>query len=306
MLPTILITGGAGYIGKILYWYLRSDQNHLIATTDTQPSRRGLSGNNHYHECDLMDVNAVNALFAKVCPTIVVHLAGKTTVGGVSDDNVIMLNNVMVAMDKHSLNQKHLILAGSAAEYGNVLNGMPAAIERTRLVPLDPYARSKVECFEALMAFRHRLTTTVLRFSNVYGPMQQGRVIPSMIDAVNRGTPVKLNGLGAAVRQFVYIDDVCNAILRVIRTTAVGVFNIGGAQEINMKTLADMVAVAVHEHQMRSGRTPTPVVYNLSHDDPGAFRVVIDSGYAQERLKWYPQTTLYDGLARTVLAQLGT
>lgn len=306
---TILLTGAAGFIGEH-FAALRSYFPKVgeLVGVDKNPQPPTSLDTSSYMCVDLTSFKEVRDLFQKVRPATVVHLAGASRVGEKSDVNLDILSNLFRAtdvLDQHT----HYVLAGSAAEYGELPDKNEPWREEDHLYGVDQYAVSKVDCCNAAKEWEKTslIQTTWLRFANVYGPGQDPEklyhFVPSVIDQVFRGKPVRLNSRGLPRRQFVYVDDISRALWLAVVGQKSGVFNLGGV-ELSMLQAAHVITTAVHDYLLRQGRMPIPVEFDLRPDGGGAMRVAIDSTKAISGLGWTPLVGLYEGMRRTVISRL--
>lgn len=304
---SILLTGAAGFIGQHFaasqHFLQKRVGDKLVCVDKLVEPPEGLDSG-EYVTTDLTSVNAVVDLIKQVRPLTVVHLAGATKVGESGDLNTAILSNLFHAILETNI-QPQVVLAGSAAEYGDTPEGAPAPKEGAPLQPKDPYARSKVICSTMAERFAEtsRCPVTVARFANVYGPGQVGRFVPLVINAVFKGEPVVLHAMGMPRRQFVYVQDICRALWAVVEQRVSGVFNFGG-DELSAKEVSYIVGTAVHDLMLRRSIMPKPIAFDLRLDGGGAMRVVVDSTKAFSEISWTPRVNIYDGMRRTAADQL--
>jgi len=143
---------------------------------------------------------------------------------------------------------------------------------------------------------QHRLPIKVARIFNTYGPRMgtdDGRVVSNFIVQALRGEPITIYGDGSQTRSFCYVDDLVDALVRLMGTSAevVGPMNLGNQGEITVKGLAEMV-VSMTKSKSTIAYRPLP------NDDPT--RRCPDITMARERLGWAPKVPLEEGLRRTI------
>jgi UDP-glucuronate decarboxylase len=143
---------------------------------------------------------------------------------------------------------------------------------------------------------QHRLEIKVARIFNTYGPRMgtdDGRVVSNFIVQALRGDPITIYGDGSQTRSFCYVDDLVEALIRLMGTPSdfVGPMNLGNQAEISVKKLAEMV--------ISMTKSKSQIVHrNLPNDDPT--RRCPDLSLARERLGWAPKVPLEEGLQRTI------
>ena len=307
----LMLTGAAGFVGRhfpaAVTGFMRSDS---LLCVDKAPRPEWVTPLHNYLRCDLTDVNSVEPIIADFKPSTIVHLAAQSEVGHSSDVNVIMLEVLTAALRRHvrSDYKPHLIVAGSAAEYGMLHDNDEPPTENSKLRPIDPYAVSKAICSDMALKFGALAScpVTVTRFSNIYGPHQINRLVPYVLDAAIAGRPITLAGKGLPKRQFVFINDVCAALWAIVKDkSATGVFNIGANPEYTTVQVAQAVVTAVHDYQLLHGMMPIPTVFDLLPEGGGAMRVAVNFARAIYKLKWTPRIDFYAGVKRTVAQAMG-
>lgn len=140
----------------------------------------------------------------------------------------------------------------------------------------------------------HRVDVRISRTFNTYGPrmrINDGRAVPAFFAAALKGEPLPVQGDGSQTRSLCYVDDQVEGLLRLLLSDYVGPVNIGNADEVTILELAQAVQDAV-------GRHPGVAFIPRAQDDPSQRRP--DNSLAERVLRWTPQVSLADGLARTV------
>jgi len=229
----ILITGTAGFIGFHLTKHLLEQGHHVIGLDNMNPyydirlKEDRLSQLSHPHfqfqPCDLADQDAVMGLFSNCKPKIVIHLAAQAGVrhsidnpSAYMDSNMTGFFNILEAARHHNIN--HLIYASSSSVYG-ASTDYPFSEKQPVNHPVSFYAATKKanEAMAHSYAHLYGLPCTGLRFFTVYGPW--GR--PDMAywrftDRIMKGEPIQVFGEGKMSRDFTYIDDIIDGIIRLI------------------------------------------------------------------------------------------
>ncbi len=184
-----------------------------------------------------------------------------------------------------------VLLSSGGAVYGRP--GFPPFKEWSEPHPANAYGAFKLEQ-ERILAASHE-TATVARIANAYGPGQTGRrgqgVLGLWMRAVREGRPVVVHGDGEVERDYVYVDDVADAIARVVeRPDAPAVLNIGSGVPTHLSVLLDLLEYVVGPERVRVEHRPARGVDPVS--------TWLDVTLAREALNWEPSTALADGIAR--------
>jgi len=274
----VLLLGGAGFIGSALASRLRQEG---VLTY--------LLGRNHLDEFE--------GLLPR-CRTIV-HLASSTTPGASASQPHLELANVELTVRLLQLlqnqSQIHLIFFSS----GGTVYGNPKRLpvrEDARIAPLSYHGAGKAAqemFFEA--ARRHGHAVTILRPSNAYGPGQSLRagfgLIRTLLEHAYRGTTLEIWGDGEQVRDYIYIDDIVEATVRLIaRPTDSDTYNLGSGDGYSIKQVKDAVEAATGK---KVGVNYRPARGGDVH------RIVLDNRRMRDLLGWQPAVTLEDGIRRT-------
>jgi UDP-glucose 4-epimerase len=244
-----LVTGGAGFIGSHLVRALleRGDQVRVLDNLSTGRRENLTDLDITLIEGDIRDLNTVRQAVSGI--NQIYHLAALISVQASLEDPLdcyaVNLNGSLnVLWAAHQVGASRVVLASSAAVYGDIDKRVD---ESVKTYPLSPYASSKLAMEQAaqLFATTSSLPTVSLRCFNVYGPHQSpdspyAAVIPIFIHEMLEGRPPIIHGDGAQTRDFVFVEDVVQALLLAAETgEAVGdAFNIGGGAAITILDLA--------------------------------------------------------------------
>lgn len=249
----ILVTGGAGFIGKHLVKFL-IEKGHLVTIFDNFSNSEKNSVAFHVNmgakiiEGDITKfediINAING------HDIVIHLAAKISVEESIKNpsetfhiNVDGTKNVLVACEKTHV--KKLIVASSAAVYGESLPNVRLT-EDSKIDPISPYGESKVMMEREIGNFiaKHNINCVILRFFNIYGVGQSPEyagVITKFIKRIIENKPLEIFGDGMQTRDFVSIKDVIDSIYDAIENGKNGTYNIASGKIITIKELAEFM-----------------------------------------------------------------
>ena len=249
MTQRVLVTGGAGFIGANLVRMLLADgkQVRVLDTLEIcgDTLLTGLSVD--LHQGDILDTSAVAAACEQV--DTVVHLAAQTGVQGSIEDphrdrevNVTGTLNLLEAAREHQI--PRFIFSSSNAPLGRQ---PPPASENKAPLPMSPYGASKLAGEGYCLAYHGSwgLGTVVLRFANVYGPYSahKGSVVAKFMQRIQAGQAIQIDGDGSQTRDFIYVEDLCKAVLAAMDGKAVGeVFQIATGVETSISTLTESLS----------------------------------------------------------------
>lgn len=297
----VLVTGGAGFIGShVVDGLVRS--GYSVRVLDDLSSGRldniGLhvtGGAVEFFEGDVRDRGLVERLVGEV--DAVVHLAAVVSVpfsvenpSFTFDVNVNGTRNLVEACALSGVEK--FVFASSCAVYGEaqylpIDEGHPKC-------PMSPYASSKLEGERVCLGFAERSgkDVTALRFFNVYGPRQTSGeysgVITKFFDCAEKGESLVIYGDGSQTRDFVFVSDVVNAVLMLLRHERVeGVFNIGCGEAVSIRDLAGKVLELTGKDLC--------VVYKPPRTGDIPYSVA-DVSKARQAFGFRPQVSLDDGL----------
>jgi UDP-glucose 4-epimerase len=299
---TILVTGGAGFIGSHIVDRLLGAGHEVVVVDNLSTGQRALVNRAaRLHVCDIRGARLA-AVFADVGPEAVVHVAAQAAVPrSVADPifdasvNVIGTLGVLTAAQRVGVRRVVYIATGGAA-YGDT-DVLPTP-EDHPVRPESPYGVSKVaaeqylQCWSGLTG----VPSLTLRLANIYGPRQNPRgeagVVAIFAHRLVRGESCVINGDGEQTRDYVYVGDVADAVGRAIATPkATGIVNVGTGIATSVNDLYRRVAAA-------AGSTLAPT---HAPARPGEQRrSVLDAARAKTLLGWAPWTALDDGLKKTI------
>jgi nucleoside-diphosphate-sugar epimerase len=246
---TVLVTGGAGFIGSHLTRALlsRGDQVTVLDDFSTGTRENLVGAEVRVIEGDIRDPQAVATAMRGV--DIVFHHAALISVVESMQNppacyETNLMGSVHVLMAAHQAKARRVVMASSAAVYGE--SGGTVS-ETDPVTPISPYAASKMAMEQAGLLFSraYGLPTVSLRYFNVYGPRQRAdspyaAVIPIFIEQMLAGDPVTIHGDGQQRRDFVYVEDVvrANLLASELPPEQSGVFNVAGGRSVTVDQLA--------------------------------------------------------------------
>lgn len=309
---TLLVTGGAGFIGSnfIFYWIKNHPEDRVVCLDKLtyagnratlvpvleHPSFRFVQG-------DICDREAVDRLFGEERPQAVMNFAAESHVDrSIQDPGVFLQTNVLgtqVLLDAcraHGGVRFHQVSTDEV--YGDLPLDRPDLLftEDSPLRPSSPYSASKAGADLLTLAYGRTfgLPVTVSRCSNNYGPYQfPEKLIPRMIVRALAGKTLPVYGGGENVRDWLHVDDHCAALDAILQMGRAGeVYNIGGRSE---RTNLEIVGLICRRLEV----PPEQVVHvadRKGHDK----RYAIDSGKLSQQLGWRPQVPFEAGMEETI------
>jgi nucleoside-diphosphate-sugar epimerase len=294
MSESVLVTGASGFIGRALIALLVEDgyEVHAVRHMGKAPEIAGVT----WHRADLLEADSADAVIAVADPRHLVHLAWFSVPGRLwtSPDNLRWVEASLRLVRAFAANGgRRAVLAGSCAEY-DLRAGRCSETETPR-VPASFYGACKNALGEVLTAHSRQLgySAAWARIFFAYGPGERpGRLIPSVAEALIAGQPIDVTD-GTQKRDFLYVDDIASALLRLLSADVEGPVNVGSGKATAVKTVVSAVASAIGRPELvRFGARPR------ADDDPPL--VVADATRLRQQLGWSPAVGLEEGVARTV------
>lgn len=227
----IVVTGGAGFIGSNVADALLARGHEVLVVDDLSTGRRqNVPAKARFAQIDIRDSGAIREFFKEAKPDVVTHQAAQTSVA-VSvreperDAAINVIGSVNVLEACVAAGTKHFVFASTGgAIYGEIPDGQVAGLDWPP-APQSPYACSKFAVEQYLRAYRieHGIKSTILRYSNVYGPRQdphgEAGVVAIFSERLLRGQPIQINarletGDPGCIRDYVYVGQVVEANVR--------------------------------------------------------------------------------------------
>lgn len=312
MIKTIIVTGGAGFIGSnFIFHMLAKYPEYRIVCLDKLTYAGNLSTlksvlgrpNFRFEKIDICDRKAVDQLFEEEKPDAVVNFAAESHVDrSIENPGIFLQTNIIgtaVLMDacrKYDVQRYHQVSTDEV--YGDLPLDRPDLFftETTPIHTSSPYSSSKASADLLVLAY-HRtygLPVTISRCSNNYGPYHfPEKLIPLMIANALNDNPLPVYGKGENVRDWLYVEDHCKAIDLILHKGKVGeVYNVGGHNE--MKNI-DIVKLICKELG-KSEDLITYVADRKGHD----LRYAIDPTKIYNELGWLPETKFEEGIKKTI------
>lgn len=308
----VLLTGCAGFIGSHVLDRLLSEGHELIGVDNFDPfySRTLKAGNlanaeqiptNKFEllEADLADASTfqkLKFLIGEDSVDAIIHLAAKAGVRpsiqdpvGYQRANVIATQNLLEFAKEEGV--KQFVFASSSSVYG-VNPNVPWSEEDAVLLPISPYASTKVSCelLGHVYSKLYDLRFVGLRFFTVYGPRQRSDLaINKFVRLIAAGEPIPVFGDGSTRRDYTYIDDIVDGVLGALyyRNSSYEVINLGNDQTI---TLAEMITTLEEVLGKKA-------IINRQPQQPGDVpQTWANISKARELLAYNPKTSFFDGI----------
>ena len=320
-MKTLLVTGGAGFIGSnfVRYWLTSHPQDRVInldalTYAGNLENLRDIEANPQYRfvQGDICDRALVESLFEAEHIDTVVNFAAESHVDrSILGPEAFIRTNVHgtftlldVARQRWDGDQACRFLHVSTDEvYGSLGEQDPAFTETTPFAPNSPYSASKAASDHLVRAYHHTYGLPVLttNCSNNYGPYQfPEKLIPLVILNALENKPLPVYGDGLNIRDWLYVEDHCRAIDAVLQGGRLGeTYNIGGKNEIRNLDIVKTVCRILDEKV--PGNSPREELITFVKDRPGHDRrYAIDAAKIERELGWVPAHTFEEGIQETV------
>jgi dTDP-glucose 4,6-dehydratase len=324
---TILVTGGAGFIGAnfVLDWLAASDEPIInldkLTYAGNPETLASLQGDARHQlvQGDIGDAALVSRLLAEHKPRAVVNFAAESHVdrsihgpGEFIETNIVgtfrLLESVrgywsaLPDADKATFRFLHV---STDEVYGSLGKGDPAFAETNRYEPNSPYSASKAASDHLVRAWHHTYGLPVLttNCSNNYGPYHfPEKLIPLMIVNALAGKPLPVYGDGMQIRDWLFVKDHCSAIRRVLEAGQLGeTYNVGGWNEKPNIEIVNTVCQLLDELRPKADGTSYATQITYVTDRPGHDRrYAIDARKLERELGWKPAETFETGIRKTV------
>lgn len=307
---TIIVTGGAGFIGSnFIFYMMKNHPDYRIICLDKLTYAGSIytlepvmeNENFHFIKLDICDRAGVYALFAEEKPDIVVNFAAESHVDrSIEAPEVFLQTNIIgtsVLMDACRKNNVRFHQISTDEVYGDLpLDSHALFTEESQLNPSSPYSSSKASADLLVLAY-HRtygLPVTISRCSNNYGPYQfPEKLIPLMIIHALHDKPLPIYGEGLNVRDWLYVEDHCKAIDMILQDGKIGeVYNIGGHNEMRNIDIVKLIC--------RELGKPESLIEFVEDRKGHDLRYAIDNTKIQTTLGWQPEVKFEDGIKSTI------
>jgi dTDP-glucose 4,6-dehydratase len=308
----ILVTGGAGFIGaNFIFLQLKKHPKDFIICVDKLTYAGNLATlsivlkqpNFKFYKADISNRNEMNEIFLNEKPDMIVNFAAESHVDrSIHNPEVFLVTNVLGTQVLLDLAKKFQVKWFHQVSTDEVYGDLPLNrkdlffTESTPIHTSSPYSASKASADLLVQAYFHtyRLPVTISRCSNNYGPFHfPEKLIPLVISRALKNELIPIYGNGENVRDWLYVEDHCEAIDLIIRNGKIGeVYNIGGHNEKNNLE----VVKTILQHLNKPESLISFVTDRAGHDQ----RYAIDPTKINKELSWFPKTNFEDGIKLTI------
>ena len=324
---SILVTGGAGFIGSNFVHTWLAQHDEVLVNLDKLTyagnlrNLHALAGDRRHHfvQGDIGDTTLVSQLLATHQPRAVLHFAAEShvdrSIHGPMDfiqTNVVgtfqLLESVRAywaGLDDQAKQDFRFLHVSTDEVYGSLAPDAPAFSETNLYEPNSPYSASKAASDHLVRAWHHTYGLPVLttNCSNNYGPYHfPEKLIPLVIHNALAGKPLPIYGDGQQVRDWLYVEDHCKALMRVLQDGRLGeTYNVGGWNEKPNIEVVRTLCALLDELQPRPDGQSYASQMTFVKDRPGHDRrYAIDARKLERELAWRPLETFETGLRKTV------
>ena len=308
----IIVTGGLGFIGSNLIDFLIHKNYQVLNIDKVTYSSNFYNIREHkkskkykFLKCDIRDKKIKKVLF-KYKPIAIFNLAAETHVDRSIDNpenfiqsNIVGVYNLLECFKEYTkkFNSK-LIHISTDEVYGDILSGRSS--EKYPYQPSSPYAASKAASDHLVSSYirTYKIPAIVTNCSNNYGPKQHPeKLIPKLIYNILNNKPLPIYGRGINSREWIYVKDHCEALLKVFKKGKIGEFyNIGSNKNLNNLQVSREL-INISKKMIKIGKK---VKILFVKDRPGHdLRYALNSNKIKDRLGWYPKTNFRQGIKLT-------
>ena len=298
---TILVTGGAGFIGSHLVDKLvELNYKVIIINKFSNKKKKHVNPKAILYKINICDKEKVEQVFEKEKPDFVFHLAAQIDVqkaikNPTQDIAVNILGGLNILENCLKYKVEKIIFTSSAAVYGNY--GKVPIEEESLKKPINPYGVNKLS-FEKYLDYYHQVFQQKyisLRFSNAYGPRQykggECGVIGLFIDSVLNNKDLFINGDGKQTRDFIYVSDLVDALVLAVKSNFVGKLNVSTNKEINLLDLLSVIEKKANKK----------IKLKFRKEVPGDIkRSCLSNKKAKKELGWKPKVSIEEGVGSVI------
>lgn len=312
-IKTILVTGGAGFIGSTLIDKLLSDFPGInIINIDNfsdfynprikqKNIENHLKNKNYYlYKTDIENQSDLEKIFNKHKIDIVVHLAARAGVRPSIEDpisyvktNILGTVNILECIKKYQVPK--IVFASSSSVYGNsTANKFNEELKLNE--PISPYAATKLSCEQIIYTYSklYEIQAVLLRFFTVFGPRQRPDLaINKFTKLISNNQPIQMFGDGNTVRDYTYIDDIISGVISAIKydKTQYEIFNLGGGSPVSLKEMINSIEKAIGKKA---------IIEKLPMQAGDVDKTAADISKARQKLNFNPTTNFDNGIKKFI------
>ena len=311
----VLVTGGLGFIGSNLIELLLEQKYYVINIDKVNYSSnfyntKEFKQNKKYKflKCDIQNKKKITQILKKYKPVGIFNLAAETHVDRSIDgpknfinSNILGVFSLLECLKKYHKKNKNIKLIHISTDevYGDVLNGRSK--ETDSYNPSSPYAASKASSDHLVRAYirTYNLPAIITNCSNNYGPKQHPeKLIPKLIYNMLNNRPLPIYGKGKNSREWMYVTDHCEALIKIFRKGKLSNFyNIGSNTNLNNLMIVKKL-LSIAKNKIKTGKK---VKIEFVKDRPGHdLRYAINSNKIRKEIRWKPKININKGLEKTL------
>ena len=308
----VIVTGGLGFIGSNLIELLLK-KNFFVINIDCNTyssnyyNTKDYKKNYKFIKCNINNKKKIFNILSKYKPAAIFNLAAETHVDrsidnpkAFIDSNILGVFNLLEAFRKfHKKNKNSKLIHISTDEvYGDILKGR--SNENYSYKPSSPYSASKASSDHLVYSYfrTYKLPVIITNCSNNYGPKQHPeKLVPKLIYNILNNKPLPIYGKGKNSREWIYVKDHCEALIKVYQKGKVGEFyNIGSNKNLNnLEVCRNLINVS--KNLIKLGKK---VKISFVKDRPGHdMRYALNSNKIKKDLGWFPKTSFKEGIRLT-------
>jgi dTDP-glucose 4,6-dehydratase len=308
-----IVTGGYGFIGSNLIRLLIKKKFKVLNIDNMSYSAQkynlnGISKKNYsFKKMDINNKKEVLKVLKSFKPDGIFNLAADTHVDRSIDDSFNFIKNnilgVFNLLEAIKTNKKKIRLVHISTDevYGDIL-GNKRSDEKHPYIPSSPYSASKASSDHLVYSYvrTHKIDAVISNCSNNYGPRQfPEKLIPKMIYNMLNNKPLTIYAKGKNSREWIYVDDHCEALIRLFFKGKSGEkYNIGSGINCSNIYIIKRILQSFRNKKIKIGKK---VKIKFVKDRPGHdFRYALNSNKIKRKLKWKPKVNLSNGISKTV------
>ena len=328
-MKTIIVTGGAGFIGSAVIRHLIKDTSYKVVNVDkltyagNLESLIDVESNERYsfEQLDICNANEVKRVFNQYQPDFIMHLAAESHVdrsidgpGEFIQTNIVGTYTLLdqaraywVGLESSKKNEFRFHHVSTDEVYGDLEGTEDLFTETTPYAPSSPYSASKASSDHLVRSWQrtYGLPTVITNCSNNYGPYHfPEKLVPLVILNALEGKPLPVYGKGNQIRDWLYVEDHARALVEVATKGKVAeTYNIGGHNEKQNIEVVNIICELLEELAPNKPKDISRYSELITHVEDRAghdVRYAIDASKIEKELGWVPQETFESGIRKTV------